>query len=76
VRVYSTGDRVSQPQYGDGTVTTANEFHTVIDFDEHGLRTFATPLVKLERASTEAPVRAKGARSKGGARSKRVASRQ
>lgn len=52
---YSTGDRVSQVQYGDGTVTAANEYHTVIDFDQHGSRTFATSRVQLERASTEAP---------------------
>lgn len=58
MRIYSTGDRVSQSQYGHGTVTTANEYHTVIDFDEHGSRTFATPLVRLERSSTAAPVKA------------------
>ncbi|MBI2186255.1 MAG: hypothetical protein HYU37_03915 [Acidobacteria bacterium] len=56
--LYSTGDRVSQAQYGDGTVTTANEYHTVIDFDAHGPRTFATRLVHLERSSTSAPVKA------------------
>ena len=53
--IYSTGDRVSQPQYGDGTVTTVNEYHTVIDFDAHGSRKFATPYVRLERSSTPAP---------------------
>jgi hypothetical protein len=55
---------VSQPQYGDGTVASANEFHTTIEFDGHGARTFATPLVKLERSDTPAPVRVKGARKK------------
>lgn len=55
--VYSTGDRVSQPQYGDGTVTAANQYHTVIDFDTHGSRTFATPLVRLERSLTTAPLK-------------------
>ena len=53
--MYSTGDRVSQPQYGHGTVTTVNKYHTVIDFDEHGSRTFATPRVHLERSLTAAP---------------------
>ena len=57
VPVYAAGDRVSQSQYGHGTVTTANQYHTVIDFDEHGPRTFATPLVHLERSSTAAPVK-------------------
>ena len=42
VRLFSIGDRVSQPQYGAGTVAAANEYHTTIDFDEHGPRTFAT----------------------------------
>ena len=55
---FSVGDRVTQPQYGTGTVTATNERHTVIDFDEHGVRTFSTPLVRLERSSTAAPQRA------------------
>ena len=57
VPIYSAGDRVSQSQYGDGTVTAANEYHTVIDFDTHGSRTFATPRVQLEPSSTAAPVK-------------------
>lgn len=44
-----------QAQYGTGTVTSSNEHHTVIDFDEHGSRTFKTSLVHLERSSTLAP---------------------
>ncbi len=54
---YAIGDRVVQAQYGTGTITGINEFHTVIDFDEHGVRTFATPLVVLQRTTTPAPVR-------------------
>ena len=53
--VYSTGERVSQLQYGDGTVLTCNEHHTVIDFDAHGSRTFVTSLVRFESCSTVAP---------------------
>jgi hypothetical protein len=53
--MYSIGDRVSQSQYGDGTITVANDHHTVIDFDAHGSRTFATRLVRLERSTTLAP---------------------
>jgi len=64
VRVFSIGDRVSQPQYGAGTVAAANEYHTTIDFDEHGPRTFATPIVKLERSATVAPPRVKATRRK------------
>ena len=64
MRVFSVGDRVSQPQYGAGTVAAANEYHTTIDFDEHGPRTFATSIVKLERSATAAPARAKATRRK------------
>ena len=63
MRLYAVGDRVSQPQYGPGTVTVTNEYHTVIDFDHHGLRTFVTRMVTLEKSSEPAPVRVKrGAR--------------
>ena len=56
--IYSSGDRVSQSQYGHGTVMTANEYHTVIDFDEHGARTFSTSMVRLDPSSIAAPVKA------------------
>jgi hypothetical protein len=55
VRLFAKGDRVLQGQYGAGTVTATNEFHTVIDFDEHGSRTFATRLMHLEASDTAAP---------------------
>jgi hypothetical protein len=55
VPLFSVGDRVAQSNYGDGTVTTANEYHTVVDFDLHGLHTFSSPLVRLERTMTLAP---------------------
>lgn len=57
MRVFTIGDRVSQPQYGTGTVRLVDEYHTVIDFDEHGLRRFSTAMVKLEPSSTVAPDR-------------------
>lgn len=59
MRVYAKGDRVSQANYGPGTVAAANEYHTVIDFDEHGRRTFATRLVVLETSTVPAPARVK-----------------
>jgi hypothetical protein len=65
MRAYSVGDRVSEAKFGDGTVTSCNEYHTVIDFDEHGVRTFSSPLVRLMRASTVAPAKpVKAARRK------------
>jgi hypothetical protein len=70
VRIYAKGDRVTQPQYGPGTVTAADAQHTVIDFDSHGLRTFLTSVVALETTTEPAPARAAGAR-----RTKRSAAR-
>ena len=55
VRGYAIGDRVLQPQYGTGTIRLVDEYHTVIDFDEHGIRRFSTSMVKLERSSTVEP---------------------
>lgn len=68
MRLYTTGDRVSQAQYGDGTVTSADEYHTRIDFDLHGPRTFATTRVALTRANTTAPVKVAASRAKRAAR--------
>jgi hypothetical protein len=60
---YTPGDRVAHSQYGDGTVNSLNEYHTVIDFDAHGVRTFSSPRVVLAPSSTLAPEKpAKSAR--------------
>ena len=57
MRVFTPGDRVTQPQYGHGTVTRANEYHTWIDFDDHGPRTFSTVHSHLEPSETPAPIK-------------------
>jgi hypothetical protein len=49
------GDRVSQANYGPGTVTQIDVHHTVIDFDAHGTRRFVTNRVVLERTSDPGP---------------------
>jgi hypothetical protein len=72
VRRYTIGDRVSQLTYGAGTITAANEYHTVIDFDDHGSRTFSTPLVQLEPSNTAAPVKPAKTRRKNAARLPKV----
>ena len=41
-----------------GTLVEVNEHHTVIDFDEHGRRTFATRLVVLQATNEPAPHKA------------------
>jgi len=55
---WSKGDRVTQPTYGAGTLVEVNEHHTVIYFDEHGRRTFATRLVVLQATNEPAPHKA------------------
>ena len=57
---YTTGARVSQAQYGPGTIVESNEHHTVIDFDEHGVRRFVTMMVELKSSAVAAPTKAKG----------------
>jgi RNA polymerase-interacting CarD/CdnL/TRCF family regulator len=64
MRIFAVGDRVTQPQYGAGTVTSANTHHTIIDFDEHGVRTFVTSMVSLEATSNPAPPRNARAKSR------------
>ena len=61
---YAIGDRVTQPQYGPGTITAVDDSRTVIQFDEHGTRMFATSMVTLERSATPAPVKPTRARRK------------
>jgi len=62
---YTAGDRVAHSQYGDGTVNRVNEYHTVIDFDAHGLRTFSSPRVVLAESFTLPPAKpAKARRTK------------
>ena len=58
MRRYTAGDRVVQAQYGSGTIVDVNEHHTVIEFDEHGRRTFATRLVVLQATNEPAPAKA------------------
>jgi len=61
---YIPGARVAQGSYGPGTVLESNEYHTVIDFDEHGVRRFVTTIVDLKTTTVPAPVKAKRAKAK------------
>ena len=58
MKSWTKGDRVVQPTYGLGTLVEVNDQHTVIEFDEHGRRTFSTRLVTLQPTSEPAPQRA------------------
>jgi hypothetical protein len=61
---YEPGARVTHTTYGDGTLVSTNEYHTVIDFDGHGRRTFSSPRVVLSEASTAAPEKPRRAKRK------------
>ena len=67
---YSIGARVSQTQFGNGTIMMANDRHTVIEFDEHGSRMFSTPLVRLAPSDTPAPPKPVRQRRRPAARAK------
>jgi hypothetical protein len=57
MKAWAKGDRVVQPTYGPGTLVEVNEHHTVIEFDEHGRRTFSTRLVTLQSTNEPAPAK-------------------
>jgi hypothetical protein len=57
MKAWTKGDRVAQPTYGLGTLVEVNEHHTVIEFDEHGRKTFATRLVALQATNEPAPTK-------------------
>jgi len=67
---FTIGDRVTQPQYGPGTITAVDESRTVIEFDQQGTRMFATSMVTLERTASPAPARAAKSRRKAAAPAK------
>jgi hypothetical protein len=51
----SKGNRVSHASYGNGTITTADERYTVIEFDDHGKKTFLTEQVVLTASDEPEP---------------------
>ena len=55
--IRKAGDRVAHPNYGHGTLSSLNEYHTVIDFDEHGTRTFVSSRVVLTDSMVPAPAK-------------------
>jgi hypothetical protein len=57
VKLYAKGSRVTQSDYGTGTVTSSDERYTVIEFDNHGRRTFVTDMVMLGKSEEPAPNR-------------------
>ena len=65
---YVAGDRIAHPGYGDGTVASVNEYHTRINFDDYGLHTFISTMVKLAPSVTPEPPPPEPRRRKGSKR--------
>jgi hypothetical protein len=57
VKLFAKNSRVSQANYGAGTVTSSDERYTVIEFDAHGRRVFLTDMVTLSKTDEPAPNR-------------------
>ena len=55
MKLFAKGNRVSQANYGAGTVTSSDEKYTVIEFDQHGRRVFLTDMVTLGKTDVPAP---------------------
>lgn len=68
--MYSKGDRVTQSQYGAGTVVEANERQTIVEFDDYGLKAFSTRLVLLRRTAIAPPMRSGRFRTARGSRAR------
>lgn len=65
MKLFTKGSRVSQANYGAGTVASSDERYTVIEFDNHGRRVFITDMVTLGKTDEPAPNKpAKGRRKK------------
>jgi len=77
VKLFTKGNRVSQANYGAGTVVSSDERYTVIEFDNHGRRVFITDMVTLGKSDEPAPNKpAKGRRKKAVAAPKAAAEEQ
>jgi len=55
VKLYGKGNRVTQANYGAGTVMSSDDKYTVIEFDLHGRRVFLTDMVTLGKTDEPAP---------------------
>jgi hypothetical protein len=64
VKLFAKGNRVSQANYGSGTITSSDERYTVIEFDNHGRRVFITDMVALSQSDEPAPKKKAAARKK------------
>jgi hypothetical protein len=52
---FAVNHRITHPVYGTGTITSLDDNHVVIEFDEGGRKKFVSSIVKLEHTETPAP---------------------
>ena len=64
MKLFAKGSRVKQSDYGSGTVASSDERYTIIEFDNHGRRTFVTDMVTLDKSDEPAPNKPEKARRK------------
>lgn len=57
MKPFAKDSRVTQPNYGAGTVMSSDERYTVIEFDLHGRRRFVTEMVSLSKTDEPAPAK-------------------
>ncbi len=70
MKLFAKGNRVTQANYGAGTITSSDERYTVIEFDNHGRRVFITDMVTLSQTDEPAPA---GTKKRAPARRKKAA---
>ena len=64
MKLFAKGNRVTQANYGAGTITSSDERYTVIEFDNHGRRVFITDMVTLGQTDEPAPKKKAAARKR------------
>ena len=52
---FAVSHRITHSVYGAGTITSLDDRHVVIEFDEGGRKKFVTSIVQLEHSETPAP---------------------
>ncbi len=63
---FPSGAQVEHPKFGLGSVTSANDEHIVIKFDEHGEKKFVTSMVlpSLKKSDRQPPPEKKASRAR------------
>jgi hypothetical protein len=70
MRMYPKGERVTESQYGTGTIVERMSDTRRIDFDDYGVNTFSTRLVMLVRTAIAPLLPNRRSRSRRGPRAR------